>query len=439
MTRWIVVCAVLAACGGDDDDDDQFSGTPMPTEIGTPIGTPVTATIGAEGATLVSADGAATLIVPPGALAAPTELAIQLITNHAWATTGGAYRLTPDGTTFAVPVELQLRYDPVALEMNPEVLRIAYQDAEQFWAVLAAPTVDTSQQHVRVAVTHFTDFALTEGERLVPDDAVLAVDKVTTVRLQLCFDHETENLDEPRMVPCIDASTSLTYRDLPNAVSDQASVNGIVLGDVTVGQLSPQNSKWLYIAPSEVPASNPVAITVPLIGMPNSPSFLTTNITIVGADDIWTGTAIYTLTNNDTPGITNTQVTRAEVTWTFDEELGSHVPSGTVEYSETGSYDNPPGPPCQITASYTGSIDPSFSSLVINLANGMYAGAGTEINVVFPRTDSCQGTDMFPRQLIWMPSKQGEIDLDNDSIDLDETSPAGAGTTQHVEYHYVKQ
>lgn len=155
------------------------------------------------------------------------------------------------------------------------------------------------------------------------------------------------------------------------------------------------------------------------------------------SSDVWVGTATYTLENNATPGITNTQITHAEVTWTFDAERGSHVASGTVEFTETGMYDNPPGPPCQISASYTGPLDPFASSLMVDFDS--YAGSGVELNVMVARTDSCQGTTMFPIQLMWMPSKNGPLGLDGDTIDLDETSPAGAGTTQHIEYHYTLQ
>lgn len=154
-----------------------------------------------------------------------------------------------------------------------------------------------------------------------------------------------------------------------------------------------------------------------------------------GITDTWIGTATYTLEYTGAPGFTNTKVTHAEVTWTFDETRGSHVPSGTVDFSEIGSYDNPPGPPCQLGASYSGPIDPSSSNLMIDETT--YAGIGVEINAIVLRTDSCNGMDNFPTPLQWMPSRQG--DIAGDSIDLDETSPAGGDSTQHVEYHYTKQ
>lgn len=441
MTRWLCVLAVMAACGGSsaDDDDEVPTGSPQPTEVGIPIGPATTATIGPEGGMVVAED--ATLIVPAGALAAPTEISIQPITNHAWTSPTGAYRLTPDGITFAIPVELQLRYELAALEGSaPGFLSIAYQNAEGFWAVLRSSVVDPAQQHVSVALEHFTDYAVVEGERIVPDDDALRVDERTFVRLNLCFD--LEGAAEPLMYPCVDASTSAVFADVATFTDyTSAAANGVVAGDAESGTIPDMRfSRWEYDAPRRVPpeGKNPVAISVPALTLVGQTDLLVTHITILGDEDVWVGTSEVRVeyTGPDI-GFANLTVTRATVTWTLDEELGFHVPSGTVDYTRTGAYDNSPNPPCTVSASYTGAIDPITSSLVVN--DAIYAGVGVELNVPITIVDSCQGTRVEPTQLSWMPSKMGPIEDDEiPTIQLSEAITSG-DITQTVNYRYTKQ
>ena len=151
-----------------------------------------------------------------------------------------------------------------------------------------------------------------------------------------------------------------------------------------------------------------------------------------GGDDVWTGTAEITL-ETAFEGFTSTKVTHADVTWTLDEAAGYHVPSGTVSYTEDTSYDNSPNPPCLVTASYTGAIDPSSSSLFLDADS--YAGVGIELNVPITVVDSCNGANLTPTQLTWFgPSSMGV--LAGDTIDFEATMPAGADTTQTSSYHF---
>jgi len=128
-----LLLSVASACGGQADDAssaDQGQDTtdvadsaeaedtgavstpPVPeaTAVGVPTGDPVSVTIGPEGGTLVSADAILTLVIPADAVSTPTEFGIEPITNNCPASIGGAYRLTPDGATFATPVELHFTY-----------------------------------------------------------------------------------------------------------------------------------------------------------------------------------------------------------------------------------------------------------------------------------------------------------------------------------------
>jgi hypothetical protein len=73
-------------------------------------GKPVQVMIPAAGGILISPDGILTIEVPAGALASAQTLTIQPITNQAPGGLGAAYRLGPEGQTFAVPVTLTFTY-----------------------------------------------------------------------------------------------------------------------------------------------------------------------------------------------------------------------------------------------------------------------------------------------------------------------------------------
>lgn len=91
-----ILALALAACSSPPDPV-----APAPTAPDdVPVGEPASATIGPAGGVLVSTDGRLRLDLPAGALDADTELTVQEI---AWGD-GQAWSLTPDGTTFAVPV-----------------------------------------------------------------------------------------------------------------------------------------------------------------------------------------------------------------------------------------------------------------------------------------------------------------------------------------------
>jgi hypothetical protein len=110
------------------------SPVPHATAEGEPTGDLVTATIGPAGGSLSSGDGLCEVTVPPGALSAPTALTLQPIANLAWDGVGTAYRLGPAGTTFDVPVTVNLDVaDDDSAPVSLEALGIAEQDGDGYW------------------------------------------------------------------------------------------------------------------------------------------------------------------------------------------------------------------------------------------------------------------------------------------------------------------
>ncbi len=85
-------------------------------------------------------DGRLELTVPPGALSSDIILSAQPITNTAFGGLGTAYRLEPDGTTFAKPVTLMFKAGAEDLgKVSIEGMGMAFQDAEGYWNRLPGP------------------------------------------------------------------------------------------------------------------------------------------------------------------------------------------------------------------------------------------------------------------------------------------------------------
>src|SRR5215468_8644354 len=90
---------------------------------GDPGGPPPTApvTIGAGGGTITA--GGATLVIPPGALAGDTAIAITPATTAApRALAGTAFTFEPDGLQFAKPARLTLTLDPTVDPTNVKIV-----------------------------------------------------------------------------------------------------------------------------------------------------------------------------------------------------------------------------------------------------------------------------------------------------------------------------
>ena len=145
----------------------DVTSTATATATGTAIGSPASAIIGAGGGSLSAPDGKLTLTVPAGALAANTTVSIQAIGNNAHGKIGTAYRLTPNGQTFAQPVTLTFAYTEGDLEGTaPEFLGVAFQTPAGFWKWLGTASVNSAARAVSVSSTHFTDFSAVSGVQI---------------------------------------------------------------------------------------------------------------------------------------------------------------------------------------------------------------------------------------------------------------------------------
>lgn len=163
-----------AACAGSQVGQDAGPDGPVVTAVGSPTGTARTARIGADGGTLATMDGLLELVVPPGALSAETELSLTPISSEAPLGVGPAVRLSPDGTTFAVPAKLVLHYEAFARSTAPELLLGATQDAMGRWQPAGAPRLDPAAKTVTIEVPHFSDWSFATCAGLTVDNYLVS-------------------------------------------------------------------------------------------------------------------------------------------------------------------------------------------------------------------------------------------------------------------------
>jgi hypothetical protein len=232
--------------------DLAVADTPAVTAPGTPLRLPPTMkTIDAAGGTIVADNGRLTITIPAGALAAATTIGVQAISNTAPGGVGAAYRLTPDGQTFAQPIALTLK--PTAADLNDTALAVlgaAYQDPQGRWPTLPV-TVDAQAGTVRTTTTHFADYGWVANVYLAGSIDATFTNQITTYTIY--YSDETAPF-VPSAAHPIDSNTPVTW-----------AINGTGLGDATVGSLLPLGIVASYQAPAQLPDNNVVAVSASLL------------------------------------------------------------------------------------------------------------------------------------------------------------------------------
>jgi len=257
----LVLCAcLLAACGTSDPAPAlKVAVTPM----GTPLGDPIEMLIPASGGSMTSADGAVRIDVPAGALAVDTTLTIQPITNEAPGGTGTAYRLGPDGQTFATPVTLTFATDDASSNLG-----VTYQDATAQWHALKQVT--HGAQSASVQTLHFSDWSTFMGFQLLPH--YKAVKTGESVELNV-VDCQTKDVG--------DDLAELQYECIPDPgfLDLKWLINGSDNPPASAGTISFGGDTATYTAPTQRPATNPVAVSTHITSHGASVT-LVSNITV---------------------------------------------------------------------------------------------------------------------------------------------------------------
>ena len=249
----------VVACGGGDEKREPVPARPVATAVGSPSGAATSATIGAAGGSVASGDGRLLLTVPAGALGADTVVTVTPITNTAHGGVGSAYRLTPDGLTFAQPVTLAFALSAAERGgSDPRAFGAAFQTGDGYWQWLGTPAIDGD--HVQVTTTHFTDFSAVRGTQIFPRSADVRVNETAALRVVDCYPAQ---VGEDDLAPLgYDCATDDEDAPISLAIISDWAVNGVAGGSSEVGTVTSREGRdATYKAPASKPASNPVAVS----------------------------------------------------------------------------------------------------------------------------------------------------------------------------------
>ena len=117
-------------------------------------------TVGPNGGTVTSGDGNATLSIPAGALAESITFSIAPTTVAPAGALGTVYVLNPEGTHFAVPVELDIAYDSALFSGSVFSELAVATAANGGWEPQVTSIVDT-QLHIAAAlISHLSTWSI---------------------------------------------------------------------------------------------------------------------------------------------------------------------------------------------------------------------------------------------------------------------------------------
>ena len=253
-------------CGSPDGGVVVDYGNPPPnaavTAVGAPTMPPSTAVIGPAGGTVTSADQHLQLTIPAGALCADTIIGITNITNMAPGGMGSAYRLTPDGQTFAVPVTLRFRPGD-ELETDPLQVALTFQRVGA-WQLMQQtyvsdpndPTYDPAVITYRATTTHFSDYAYS-GLMFVSGPSQVVVGQSVNLEVteyELASGGNLYLASTTQSIPGPTYANSWSVNDMPSGTVDTTAPYGYVV--------SGNGPDAVYTAPAQLPSSgNPVTLT----------------------------------------------------------------------------------------------------------------------------------------------------------------------------------
>lgn len=417
-------CAnIVVACASSSAGPGTTDASPAVTGIGVASGTPTTATIGAAGGQLASSDGAFTIMVPAGALAANTVIGVQPITNLAPGGMGTSYQLTPDGQTFNTPVQLVFNYLDAELLGSPTTaLRIAYQDSQRRWHSIKSVSVNAATHQATITTRHFTDWARELGFHIEPLTASIEPGQSVELRIIRCaIVHSPDNDDQltDLLGVCAPSNEPVTWT--VNGVSNGNAANG------TVTTASP--GVYNYTAPAATPSHNPVAVSGTVFD--SAQTILVTSNIDVGGHGVWNGTASFDMTFGQPGVLTSTTTIRTSVTWEYNAAAGGFRPQGNFSYDYAGTGLNYT-PQCTTTGHASGSI--LFDDGTLGIVGLTYSGSGGKASAQVTQISNCNDshttlTTTGPTPIPWWPGGAGTITANGKTISGSSSTPSGFGTT----------
>jgi hypothetical protein len=391
---------MMASCGGDGGGDSSAGAPAAPTSpvapapapsppvatgtattpVGEPEGLVTMQTVGPAGGIVSSPGNRLVLNIPPGALSAPTDITIQSIANTMPGGIGQAYRLGPENTSFAVPIDITLNVATADLNGTaPGYLRFASQNAAGEWEAEAGQqTIDAANKAVTVKSSHFSDWGVQAAFLLTPAAAVVRLSESLPLLLSVCSVVSSGGQN---------AVSVLEYCKTPGTTPSEGDFAGVFVTDwrlnqyaatnapSDLGTLTPSGRRATYVAPAAVPSANPVAVSAQFTdGMTPGELRLVSNITISDPPG-YRGTAevrrVETAVGSKI--VTSSQ---AGVTFTLNQSRGTYEPFGSVSVSKRGTVGD-----CEFSAYGSRDFSPDGVSGLLFLPAGVpgagqYSGAG---------------------------------------------------------------
>ena len=313
-----------------------------------PDGPVVSAKLGAAGGALTSSDGLLAITVPPGVVATDTTFSVQEIgVNTPGSPTGRGYRLEPHGP-FGKPISLAFKPEPGrSLDGAAVATKIA-----SGWSAPAQVHVGDT---IQVRTDHLSDWSITSGIALTPAQASTSKRGTVGLGVQICFTPAPTGTLDPTPVIC----------QLPTGVgnmlrSARLLVNGVANGDASVGTLEVTGDATLrYTAPAQVPAANPVAISVEFTTLPNERFGRIVGVASIFVVDEPSYFGFFTSVTKHAEGETRSHGT---VFWNYDASDRTYHATG-VEHVDIVLG-------CGVASGGAQKIDPSHS--VLELGGGSY-------------------------------------------------------------------
>ncbi len=170
-TTWVVlVLGLLAGCGGSGGDSGGGGSTPPP---------PPAPGVGATGGTVTGPSGAQ-VVIPAGALASNTQVAVEQSGSGAPALPSGItsfgqmFAFTPHGTTFATPATVTVPFDPSLVPAGQVPALYKTNSARTAWELVPGATVSGSTMTGQVS--SFSNFLVASGAFTVKQWKLFAYD-----------------------------------------------------------------------------------------------------------------------------------------------------------------------------------------------------------------------------------------------------------------------
>ncbi|MBC7744123.1 MAG: hypothetical protein H7096_03390 [Flavobacterium sp.] len=235
----------------------QVTKVPAVTALGKPDGEKTEMKIGKEGGSFTSSDGKLRLLIPPGAISKKITFSIQPTTNLAPNGNGKSYLIEPSGVNFPQPLQLIFYYTKDELQGNSaSLLGIAMQDEGGQWLSVNKMKADTTAKTLTAGIRHFSSYINYLKAKIDPSSARVKING--SLRLKITFvSSQSVSGDNDELSPL---GTEIVNSPVWN-------VNGIRGGNSTVGSVSAsQDYSAIYKAPAQIPAQNPVAVSVDFQG-----------------------------------------------------------------------------------------------------------------------------------------------------------------------------